>query len=206
MPALILRCSMTLPKSCKAPDSFQYEAKPVAETSNIARPYAQAVFELAENTGDFGRWSDALHAMALVAANPDMRDLFNNPRISRRDAGQVLADVCGDRIDGRGKNLIRLLALNRRLHALPAIKEQYEALRAEAERTVRAELDSALPVSEQEQQQIASALKTRLGRDVELVCKIDETLIGGAVIRAGDLVIDGSVKARLENLAAAISV
>ena len=188
MPALILRCSMTLPKSCKAPDSFQYEAKPVAETSNIARPYAQAVFELAENTGDFGHWSDALHAMALVAANPDMRDL------------------CGDRIDGRGKNLIRLLALNRRLHALPAIKEQYEALRAEAERTVRAELDSALPVSEQEQQQIASALKTRLGRDVELVCKIDETLIGGAVIRAGDLVIDGSVKARLEKLAAAISV
>ena len=196
---------MTLPKSCKAPDSFQYEAKPVAETSNIARPYAQAVFELAENAGDFGHWSDALHAMALVAATPDMRDLFNNPRISRRDAGQVLADVCGDRIDGRGKNLNRLLALNRRLHALPAIKEQYEALRAEAERTVRAELDSALPVSEQEQQQIANALKTRLGRDVELVCKIDETLIGGAVIRAGDLVIDGSVKARLEKLAAAIS-
>ena len=178
----------------------------MAEISNIARPYAQAVFELAENAGDFGHWSDALHAMALVAANPYMGYLFNNPITSRRDAGQVLADVCGDRIDGRGKNLIRLLALNRRLHALPAIKEQYEALRAEAERTVRAELDSALPVSEQEQQQIATALKTRLGRDVELVYKIDETLIGGAVIRAGDLVIDGSVKARLEKLAAAISV
>ena len=105
---------------------------------------------------------------------------------------------------GRGRNLIRLLAQNRRLHALPAIEEQYETLRAEAERTIRAELESALPVSEQELQRIASALKARLGRDVELVCKINEKLIGGAAIRAGDLVIDGSVRARLEKLAATV--
>lgn len=176
----------------------------MAEISNIARPYAQAVFELADSGGDFGHWSDALRTMALVAADPDMRALFNNPRISRRDTGRVFTDVCGDRIDGQGRNLIRLLAQNRRLHALPAIEEQYETLRAEAERTIRAELESALPVSEQELQRIASALKARLGRDVELVCKINEKLIGGAVIRAGDLVIDGSVQARLEKLAAAV--
>ena len=99
---------------------------------------------------------------------------------------------------------MRLLAQNRRLHVLPEIAQQYELLRAEAERSVRAELESALPVSEEEQQKISEALRERLGRDVDLVCKINEKLIGGAVIRAGDLVIDGSVRARLEALAAAV--
>ena len=85
------------------------------------------------------------------------------------------------------------------------IRDRYENLRAEAERTVQAELESALPVSDSEQQRIADALTARLGRKVELVCRINETLVGGAVIRAGDLVIDGSVRARLEKLAVAIS-
>ena len=126
-----------------------------------------------------------------------------------RRQGLVPVHVYGVKIEpvslqGEDQTLIRLLAQNRRLHALPAIQEQYETLRAEAERTIRAELESALPVSEQELQRIASALKARLGRDVELVCKINEKLIGGAAIRAGDLVIDGSVRARLEKLAAAV--
>jgi F-type H+-transporting ATPase subunit delta len=177
----------------------------VAENSNIARPYAQALFELAESAGDFGLWSEALRVMAMVAVDPNMNAVFINPRISRREIGKAVIEVCGEHIDSQGRNLIRLLAQNRRLDALPAIAEQYETLRAEAERSVRAELESALPISEQERQRISEALKKRLGRDVELVCKINEKLIGGAVIRAGDLVIDGSARARLEKLAAAIS-
>lgn len=176
----------------------------MAEISNIARPYAQAVFELARADGKYVRWSDALAVMAMVAADSTMSALFNNPRVSRHDTGVALADVCGDRIDNQGRNLVRLLAKNRRLHALPAIAEQYERMRADAERTVKAELESALPVTQKEQQRIADALKIRLGRKVELVCRINEDLIGGAVIRAGDLVIDGSARARLEKLAAAI--
>lgn len=177
----------------------------MAENSNIARPYAQALFELAESAGDFGLWSEALRVMAMVAVDPNMNAVFINPRISRREIGKAVIEVCGEHIDSQGRNLIRLLAQNRRLDALPAIAEQYETLRAEAERSVRAELESALPISEQERQRISEALKKRLGRDVELVCKINEKLIGGAVIRAGDLVIDGSARARLEKLAAAIS-
>jgi F-type H+-transporting ATPase subunit delta len=177
----------------------------VAEISSIARPYAQAIFELARTDGEYTHWSDALAVMAMVAADSNMSALFGNPRVSRDDSGRALADVCGDRIDDRGRNLVRLLAQNRRLQVLPAISEQYERLRAEAERTVRAELESALPVAEGEQQRIADALKARLGREVELVCRINEDLIGGAVIRAGDLVIDGSARARLDKLAAAIS-
>ena len=100
---------------------------------------------------------------------------------------------------------MRLLAQNRRLHALPVIAEQYEYLRAEAERTVQAELESALPVSDAQQQRIAEALSQRMGRRVELTVKTNEELLGGAVVRAGDLVIDGSIRARLEKLATAIS-
>ncbi|MBO67860.1 MAG: F0F1 ATP synthase subunit delta [Acidiferrobacteraceae bacterium] len=176
----------------------------MSENNNIARPYAQAIFEIAESSGNFSAWSEALGVMAMVAVNQDMASLLINPRVSRKDIGGVFIEVCGDQIDDLGQNLLRLLSQNRRLHILPEIAQRYELLRAEAERSVRAELESALPVSEEEQQQIAKALKARLGRDVDLVCKINEKLIGGAVIRAGDLVIDGSVRARLENLATAV--
>ena len=143
--------------------------------------------------------------MAQVSRDREMKRLIQNPRVSRQEIAQVIADVCGSGVGGEGRNLLRLLAQNRRLHVLPAIADQYENLRAEAERTVQAELESALPVSDSEQQRIADALTARLGRKVELVCRINETLVGGAVIRAGDLVIDGSVRARLEKLAVALS-
>ena len=177
----------------------------MAELFSIARPYAQAVFELARSNGDYTGWSQSLSAMAQVSRDPEMKRLIQNPRVSRQEIAQVIADVCGSGVGGEGRNLLRLLAQNRRLHVLPAIADQYENLRAEAERTVQAELESALPVSDSEQQRIADALTARLGRKVELVCRINETLVGGAVIRAGDLVIDGSVRARLEKLAVAIS-
>ena len=176
----------------------------MSENNNIARPYAQAIFEISEQGRNFSAWSDALGLMAIVARNQDMASLLINPRVSRKDIGMVFIEVCGDTIDDLGRNLLRLLSQNRRLHVLPEIAQQYESLRAEAERSVRAELESALPVSEEEQKRIAEALKARLGRDVDLVCRINEKLIGGAVIRAGDLVIDGSVRARLEALAGAV--
>ena len=177
----------------------------MAELFSIARPSAQAVFELARSYGDYTGWSQSLSAMAQVSRDSEMKGLIQNPRVARQEIAQVIADVCGSGVGEEGRNLLRLLAQNRRLHVLPAIADQYENLRAEAEQTVQAELESALPVSDSEQQRIADALTARLGRKVELVCRINETLVGGAVIRAGDLVIDGSVRARLEKLAVAIS-
>tara|TARA_B100000029_G_scaffold504657_1_gene583896 strand:+ start:3837 stop:4382 length:546 start_codon:yes stop_codon:yes gene_type:complete len=176
----------------------------LAENSIIARPYAQAIFELANAAGLLNQWSDSLLLMAAVSANPDMKALCINPRISKKDLGKILLEVCGNRVDSEAANLVRLLAQNRRLLVLPEIAYQYEKLKAEAEQTVRAELESALPVSDQEQERISAALKQRLGRNVELVCRINKKLVGGAVIRAGDLVIDGSVQARLNKLAATI--
>ena len=177
----------------------------MAELSNIARPYARAVFELAKDGADYSVWSEQLDMLAAVAVDPNVVGLFNNPRVSRHELALVFTDVCGDRLDENVKNLVRLLAQNRRLHALPAIAEQYEHLRAEAEQTVQAELESALPVSDTQQQRIVEALSQRMGRRVELTVKTNEELLGGAVVRAGDLVIDGSIRARLEKLATAIS-
>ncbi len=177
----------------------------MAELSNIARPYARAVFELAKASADYSLWSEQLDMLAAVAADSNIGALFNNPRVSRHALAGVFTDICGDQLDGNARNLVRLLAQNRRLHALPVIAEQYEYLRAEAERTVQAELESALPVSDTQQQRIAEALSQRMGRRVELTVKTNEELLGGAVVRAGDLVIDGSIRARLEKLATAIS-
>ena len=177
----------------------------MAELSNIARPYARAVFELAKSDADYLAWSERLEWLATVAADSNIGTLFNNPRVSKHALAGVFTDICADQVDGNAKNLVRLLAQNRRLHVLPAIAEQYEHLRAEAEQTVQAELESALPVSDTQQQRIAEALSKRMGRRVELTVKTNEELLGGAVVRAGDLVIDGSIRARLEKLATAIS-
>ena len=177
----------------------------MAELSSIARPYAQAVFELAKDSGHYGPWSEALEFLATVAADKDMAALFSNPRVSRQQAADIVIELFDEGVGDEPKNLVRLLAQNRRLLTLSAIAEQYEILRAEAERTIRAELESALSISDGEQHRIAEALKTRLGREVELVVTTNRELVGGAVIRAGDLVIDGSIRARLERLAAAVS-
>ena len=149
----------------------------MAELASIARPYAQAVFELAKDSGHYGPWSEALEFLATVAADKDMAALFSNPRVSRQQAADIVIELLGEGVGDEPKNLVRLLAQNRRLQALSAILKQYELLRAEAERTIK----------------------------VELVVTTNRELVGGAVIRAGDLVIDGSIRARLERLAAAVS-
>ena len=177
----------------------------MSENASIARPYAQAVFEMARDSGSFSAWSEALGALASLAQEPQVNALFAHPGVARDELAGVIIELCGDRLDEPGRNLVRLLARNRRLGALEAIAQQYALLRAEAERTIQAQVESALPVSDDHQQRIAEALEKRLGRRVELSVSTDASLIGGAVIRAGDLVIDGSVRARLEKLAAAVS-
>lgn len=177
----------------------------MAETTTIARPYAQAVFKLAREAGDYRPWSDVLAAATTVARDPTMAALIESPRVDRGQMAELFIDVCGKHLDTGGKNLIRLLAANRRLGLLPELARQYEALRAEAEGTLEAELISAQPVDEAYERKIAAALKAKLGREVRLSCSTDDSLVGGAIIRAGDLVIDGSVRGRLEKLAAALA-
>jgi len=172
----------------------------MAEKSTIARPYAQAAFDLALDKGDLKFWSDMLQLIAAVASDDVMSDMISNPSIEREKVVEIIVDVCGDNIDGTAINFIKVLAENGRLNVATEIAQGYEEHRAEAEKTVEAEVTSAFPLSDTQITSVKDALKKRLGREVNLVTKIDETIVGGAIIRAGDLVIDGSVSGQLEKL------
>lgn len=177
----------------------------MAENSTVARPYAQAVFQLAKEQSLLAQWSDMLQLAAMVVADRKVRSLIGNPRVDKTQLMELIVGVCGERLDGNARNFLGLLIENGRLALLPNIAELYEAYRAEEEKVVQAEIISAFPVSTEQRQKIAAALKVRLGREVSLNCKTDQSMIGGAVIRAGDMVIDGSVTGHLYRFANVLS-
>ena len=170
----------------------------------LARPYARAVFELAKSQGEVQRWSESLLLMAAVVSNDTMAGLLDNPKLTRSGAGDLVIRACGEDIADGEKNLLNMLAENDRLAELPMIAALYHKFRDEAEGTVEAEVISAQPLTDEQKNAIASALKQRLGRDVQLNCSVNEDLVGGAVIRAGDLVIDGSAVEHLRQLSSTL--
>ena len=176
----------------------------MAEKSTIARPYAEAVFETAQASGELKQWSELLQAAALITADADMQNIIGNTSVNKEQLAQLIIDVAGSGkksvMTDQGRNLIRLLSENRRLGVVAEICEQFETLKAEAEKTVEAEIVSAQEVSTAQQTLIADKLKARLGREVTLKCTVDESLMGGAIIKAGDMVIDGSVSGQLNKL------
>jgi len=173
----------------------------MAEKSTIARPYAQAAFSMAESQCNLKKWSDMLQLIAALASDDAMQVLIDNPSIDNDKLADLIIDICGNGLDQYGQNFVRVLTDNKRLDVISEIADLYEVKRAEAERTVVAEVTSASPLSEAQQAQLVTALKKRLGREVTLVTKTDETILGGAIVRAGDLVIDASVTSQLEQLA-----
>lgn len=176
----------------------------MAGTSSLARPYAQAVFELARESNDYKSWSKALAFLAALVEDKKVQDLISNPRVERERLLDLFNELCGDRLPDRGRNLLRLMAQNSRLLVLPDVAAQYEVMRAEAEGTIDAQVRSAKPLSDEQKKRLSEALEKRLGRKVNLTVMEDGSLLGGAVIHAGDLVIDGSAKGRLEKLASAL--
>lgn len=172
----------------------------MAELSTIARPYAEAIFSLAHEAAKLADWSDMLALAAAVAADSNMQPLIGNTNINKSQLSGLFLDICGDKLTAEGKNTIKVLVENRRLNVLPEIAKQFEALKAEAEKTVDAEVISAFDVSQAQQKQIAEKLKQRLGREVTLTCRVDESLLGGVIIKAGDLVIDGSAIGQIHKL------
>jgi F-type H+-transporting ATPase subunit delta len=179
----------------------------VTQALTLARPYARAAFgiardEAAASGASFAAWSQALGFAARVAADPRVAGMLGDPRLSDADAGGLLASPeAGESF----KRYLALLADNRRLDLLPEIAGLYEQLRNEAERVVKATVTSAAALPAAELDAIKAALGKRFGREVEVETAIDESLIGGAVIDAGDVVIDGSLKGKLARLQAALS-
>ena len=177
----------------------------MAERITIARPYAKAVFRLALGQKRLPQWSAALAAAAAVVADPRVRALLGNPGISAAQLVALVTDIggSGQAFDEQARNFIATLAANKRLGFLPEIAARFEQLRADAERTVDVTVTSAVALSPEQQTRYTEAMRKRLDRDVRLHCEVDPSLLGGAVVRADDLVIDGSVRAGLTQLAAA---
>jgi F-type H+-transporting ATPase subunit delta len=176
----------------------------MAENSTIARPYAQAAFDLAQQKGELKVWSDMLSILATIVSDEQMKNLIGNPLVGKDALVDLVFNVCGDKLNKEGQNFVHVLADNKRLEVVPEIATLFEAHRAEAESTVEAEVISAFPLSDAQKTNLVSALKDKLGREVNLAVQTDESLIGGAIVRAGDMVIDGSVTGHLEKLAQAL--
>ena len=176
----------------------------MSDQSTIARPYAKAVFELAQETGKLEQWGTLLRSISYAVDDPTVIDLLQKPSVGSAAVGQLIIDALGDRLDEHGRNFIRLLAENGRVGILPEITAGFETLRAEAERTIDVNVTSAAPLTEQHKTELVASLEKRFGRDVRLHCEVDESLIGGAVVRAGDLVIDSSLRGRMQQLASSL--
>lgn len=172
----------------------------MSEFITVARPYAKAAFDFAVENQSVERWQHMLTFAAAVTGNELMAELLSGD-IAPYTLSKTFIAVCGDELDEHGQNFIRVMAENRRLEVLPAVLQQFIALRATLESTVEVDVLSASALNDEQQAKIAAAMEKRLSRKVKLNCKIDKSVLAGVVIRAGDMVIDGSVRGRLERLA-----
>lgn len=176
----------------------------MAEAITVARPYANAAFAIAQEKGELKAWSDLLAVLAQCVADPEMQSIITSPAVSDEQIVTLMADIAGETMTKDARNFLSLLAENNRLMLLTHITGLFEALRAEAEKSMTAEVISARTLTPEQESKISAALKQRLGRDITLNASVDESLLGGAIIRAGDLVIDGSALGKLNRLASAI--
>jgi F-type H+-transporting ATPase subunit delta len=177
----------------------------MADNASIARPYAKAVFDLATEAGNQDDWSVALKSLAAVAEDETFSTFVNSPQVKADEIEELLTNVVGKQLPAGGDNFIKLLTQNNRLDILPELQQQYAMLVLQSRKSVEAEVVSARPLSAEQKNKLVDALKERLGVAVSITESVDETLIGGAIIKAGDLVIDGSAKGRVEKLAIALS-
>lgn len=172
----------------------------MSDSTTIARPYAKAIFEHALAEQQLAQWSDYLFVLAQAVLDPNASQFIANPASTPEQQIELLNALCSKKENKALSNLISLLATNKRLMLLPEIKALYEVHRAEQEKTLGVEVISYSDVSSAQQQHLVDALSKRLQRNVSLNISIDPSLLGGAIIRAGDLVIDGSVRGKLNKL------
>jgi F-type H+-transporting ATPase subunit delta len=173
----------------------------MAELSTLARPYAKAAFEYAAQAGELQSWSDSLATAGSVAQQPNVVKLLSSPSVTAQQQATALIEICGDALDERGQNFLTVLSENHRLQLLPEISLQFDVLKANREKAVDVELVAAHELDAEQQQKLSDALSAKLERKVNMQVSLDKSLLGGAVIRAGDLVIDGSIRGRLAKLA-----
>jgi F-type H+-transporting ATPase subunit delta len=176
----------------------------MSQPLTLARPYARAAFELASSADALGDWAKKLAFAAQAAADPQVRTLFGNPRVTPPELASLFLQD-GESTNSPFAEFVNVLAANQRLHVLPEIAALFEQRKREAERILQVRVRTAAPIDAGETAKLKDALKRRFGRDIELEQTVDPTVLGGAVIDAGDVVIDGSVRGRLHQLEAALT-
>lgn len=176
----------------------------MSEAVTLARPYARAILALAADGSAREAWSQRLETLAQIAADPAARAAVRSPNVGDEVVVEVVEQLMGDALGSEGTNFIRLLLENERFLLLGEIASVYEALRAEVEGRIDVTVTSAAPIADEQLKQLATELRRRLQRDVQLSTTVDESLLGGAIVRAGDLVIDGSVAGELQKLSHAL--
>ena len=173
----------------------------MAETGELARPYAVAALKQADEEGKLGEWAGMLELLAAVARDATMSGLIANPRVDRARLVELFIDVCGDRLSDTGRNFVKVIGEYGRFALLPDISQRFAEERAAREGRNHVHVTSAFKLSKPQRKTIVEAMEKRLGTRVTLDCEVDDSLIGGVVIRAGDLVIDASLRGRLGQLA-----
>jgi F-type H+-transporting ATPase subunit delta len=176
----------------------------MAEPSTVARPYAEAAFQLAAEGNALAKWSEMLGALALVARDERVQRAASNPELSDDQVAGLFIAILAGRLSGEGENFVRVLAHNKRLELLPLIHEQFEALKNERESVIEAELQTAFELSEAQVSDLVQRLEKKTGRKVRARIEVSKDLIAGVRIVLGDKVIDGSARAQLAALETAL--
>lgn len=176
----------------------------MAELTTYARPYAKAVFEQALANHQLQDWAQALATLAAVSGDEKVKALLKSPTLTAADKSALLANLCGEALSVQQKAFIQLLADNKRLSVLPDINRLFLAYKASHEKTLDVEISTAFELDSAWQEKLTQALSAKLNCQVQLTTRLDKTLLGGALVRAGDTVIDGSVRGRLAKLAEAM--
>lgn len=177
----------------------------MAELTTIARPYAEAVFELAKQNGQLAHWSDALKHAAAVSQDASMKAVLSSPRVPSAQKGALLLATAGKDMSEQGESFLELLLRNGRTEVLPEISRLFDAMKEHDEGVVEASVVSAFPLEEAQLTALVSKLETRFKRKILARTSVDPDLIGGVVIRVGDDVVDGSVRGKLDAMAAALT-
>jgi F-type H+-transporting ATPase subunit delta len=177
----------------------------MAESITLARPYANAAFEVAAADNALAQWSQMLKTLAAVSSQAKISELLKSPALTAQQQSDALLSICGDSVSGKGSNMVRLLADNRRLALLPQISELFDTLKDAREKSIDVEVSTAYALSDAVVTSLTAALEKRLDRTVKLHSTVNKQLIGGVVIRAGDTVIDNSVRGKLNKLAESLS-
>lgn len=172
----------------------------MSELSTLARPYAAAVFKRASESASSESWSQILNFLAAVIKDKGISAIIENPKISKERLIQLLLDICQGQLNAEGENFLKLLVQNDRLMLAPQISSLYEIHKAEAEGYVEVEVKTAYAFTKEEQKKFVATLEKTLAKKVRIAVSVDKSLIGGFLAKAGDRVIDGSIKGRLQTM------